>query len=544
MKMFLIRHCLSVALFSSTLVFCSPAFGQDTTDMLSKALDHVHQVENPSGNTPTDAQRIDLLTQAIKMAQEAPNHRLQGHRVLAIQAIRNAIAEIRSGDPDKKAAAYLRTADTELSISVSLAGGTAPLAGPMASAAQVPKAQTANDFFKQGWAKMHQSDWHGAVAAFDQAIKLDPKRVDAYMERGASKLMLGDQSGGMADYDQAVKIDPKNTETYLKLGEALSMKDPKGAIAEYQQVIALDPKNTRAYEGVATVHWMHQEYDETIVAYDQLIAVDPKNCYAYGCRAMAKSAKGDLDGAIADYGQDILIQPTDFNAFHNRAQAKKKKGDLDGALADLNQAITLGMHDGYVYRERADIRKMLGDLYGALADYDQVVALNAKKDDAFVNLDEIYAGRGAVKLAKRDFDGAIADYNQAIVLKDEDTQQDYFSIWVAQNLQGKKADADALLSSETTKIQGDAWYWPATIAAFLLDQMNESDFMKAATSADAKKDAIQHCQAWYYAGIKHLLAGDKSTAADDFRKSLATNQKDESAYFFAQAEQKAIEKQP
>ena len=273
--------------------------------MLNKALGLVRQVESSAGNPPTNTQKTSLLTQAIADAQQAPNHRLKGHRVQAIQALRRAISELGNGDPGNQAEIYLRTADAELSTSISLAGGAQPPTGSTASAEPTPTAETADDFFKQGWAKMHQNDWRGAVAAFDQTIRLDPGKANAYMERGASKLMLGDQSGGMADYDQAIKVDPKSTEAYLKRAEALSMKDPKGAIADYQQAIALDPKDTRAYEGVATVYWMHQEYDETITAYDQLIAVDPKNWYAYGCRAMARRKKGDLKGALADLNQAI-----------------------------------------------------------------------------------------------------------------------------------------------------------------------------------------------------------------------------------------------
>jgi len=87
MKILPARCCIIAAIVSATLTFCSPVFGQDTSDVLVKALDFVHQVESPSGNPQTDAQRIDLLTQAITMAQEAPDHRLMGHRVLAIQAI-------------------------------------------------------------------------------------------------------------------------------------------------------------------------------------------------------------------------------------------------------------------------------------------------------------------------------------------------------------------------------------------------------------------------------------------------------------------------
>lgn len=134
-----IRCCILVAIVSATLIFISsPAFGQDTTDMLSKALDLVHQVENPVGNPPTDAQRMDLLTQAITMAQQAPNHRLKGHRVLAIQAIRSAITEIRGGDPNHQAATYLHTADTELSTSVSLANAAESPGQPSNASATSP----------------------------------------------------------------------------------------------------------------------------------------------------------------------------------------------------------------------------------------------------------------------------------------------------------------------------------------------------------------------------------------------------------------------
>jgi tetratricopeptide (TPR) repeat protein len=527
------RH-LSFAVLILTAVFAMPLFGQDTSGMLSKALDLVRQVETPVGSSPTDAQKINLLTQAMTDAKQAPNHRLQGHRVLAIQALRSAIAEISKGDPSRQAAIYLHNADQELSTSISLAGGASAPTTAILQTTKTP--QTADDYFKLGWAKMHQSDWRGAVAAFNQAIRLDPTKVDAYMERGASKLMLGDQAGGMADYEQATKIDPKNTEVYLKLGEALLMKNPKAAIAYYNDVIALDPKNERAFKGIATVHFMHQEYDETIAAYDRLIAVDPQDWDAYGLRAMAKALKGDLDGAIADYGEDILLEPTDFNAFHNRAQLKKKKGDLEGALADLNQAITLGMHDGYVYRERADIKKALGDLDGALADYNQVISLDPKVSDAFDNVD-VYISRGDVKLAKRDLEGALTDYNQYLRLDRNDQEITYFSIWVAQELQGKKAAADAQLSTEMANPLGFKWYWHGNIAAFLLGQMNEADFLNAAISPDAKKTGIS--QAWYYSGLKQLLAGNKSAATEDFKKCLAANPNDERTAFFAREELKA-----
>ena len=64
--------------------------------------------------------------------------------------------------------------------------------------------------------------------------------------------------------------------------------------------------------------------------------------------------------------------------------------------------------------------------------------------------------------------------------------------------------------------------WVSKIGRLLLDQISESDFLGGATSSDVEKDRAQHCEAWYYTGMKRLLAGDKKTAADYFNKCLRT----------------------
>ena len=82
--------------------------------------------------------------------------------------------------------------------------------------------------------------------------------------------------------------------------------------------------------------------------------------------------------------------------------------------------------------------------------------------------------------------------------------------------------------------------WTAQIGRFLLDQISESDFLDGATSPDTEKDRAQHCEAWYYAGMKSLLAGDKKTAGDYFNKCVGTREKNLYEYILAQAELKSV----
>ena len=64
--------------------------------------------------------------------------------------------------------------------------------------------------------------------------------------------------------------------------------------------------------------------------------------------------------------------------------------------------------------------------------------------------------------------------------------------------------------------------------------------MAAAKSSDPKTESMQLCHAWYFVGMKNVLAGDKAAAVDDFQKCLATEARNRMTYGFAQAELKAL----
>ncbi len=70
--------------------------------------------------------------------------------------------------------------------------------------------------------------------------------------------------------------------------------------------------------------------------------------------------------------------------------------------------------------------------------------------------------------------------------------------------------------------------------------MSEKDLVAAADSGEEKKRPEQQCEAWYYAGLKRLLNGDKAGATEAFRKAVATGEKTTNEYDFAEAELKDL----
>jgi hypothetical protein len=120
MKTSIIFTALWVAIMSGLLTLSAPVYGEGA-DMLNQARDLVHQAWNPGGDAPSDAQRTDLLTQALELAKDSPQRHVARHRLTAILDIKAALLEIKRGDPDHKVTDYLRDADLELRTALSIA---------------------------------------------------------------------------------------------------------------------------------------------------------------------------------------------------------------------------------------------------------------------------------------------------------------------------------------------------------------------------------------------------------------------------------------
>ena len=115
---------------------------------------------------------------------------------------------------------------------------------------QILSQLTAIDYFNRGVDKQKSGDNQGAIADFNEAIKLKPDFVEAYYNRGASKALLGDNQGALADFNQAIKLKPDDAGVYNNRGfiKAL-LGDNQGVLADFNQAIKLNPDLVQAYYG-------------------------------------------------------------------------------------------------------------------------------------------------------------------------------------------------------------------------------------------------------------------------------------------------------
>jgi adenylate cyclase len=194
------------------------------------------------------------------------------------------------------------------------------------------KNSDAVDLAMRGWALMWQSyrqpikekeaSHNGALALFDQALKIDPNDADA---------LAGDAFTYMAVY---------------VYGWATTEKDFDAKIIDQaDRAIALTPDNLRAYAAKSFYLAVSHRADEALRAADAGLAIDSNYAPLLDARANAETALGRFEQAKSDAEQAMRLSPRDpemASRLMNLGTAELGLGHFDTAIVEFQKAIDAG----------------------------------------------------------------------------------------------------------------------------------------------------------------------------------------------------------
>ena len=169
--------------------------------------------------------------------------------------------------------------------------------------AQAPNAKA---WAQQGIEAAQRRDWQRAVAAFTEALRLDPNYTVARYNRCVARFKLDETHKALEDCTEALRLNPKYAEAYYIRGLMRSERlgDNQAAVSDFDQAVRLKPDYAAAYLK----------------------------------RGNARYRLGDHQGGLSDYSQAIRLAPDDADAYFNRAVARANQGEKQGALEDLQAA--------------------------------------------------------------------------------------------------------------------------------------------------------------------------------------------------------------
>ena len=213
----------------------------------------------------------------------------------------------------------------------------------------------AGDYYGLGVNHSNNERHDLAIAAYTQAIELDPEHSRAYNNRGLAYYNKGEIDLAIKDFNRAIQLNPKDAYAYTNRGNVYSNKGNYDlAIEEYNKAIELKPNLTEVYVNRGIAYFHKKEYDRAIADYTKAIELKPDFAEAYVMRGTTYSEKEEYESTIADINKAIELNPKLSYSYNNRGVVYYKIGEINRAIEDYTRAIELEPENAVAYYNRGE----------------------------------------------------------------------------------------------------------------------------------------------------------------------------------------------
>jgi tetratricopeptide (TPR) repeat protein len=173
---------------------------------------------------------------------------------------------------------------------------------------------------KKGW--IHQRD----VVPFDRAqahVESEMARkphAELYNIRGTIHYEKKDYERALADYNEALRLDPRRAHAWNNRGNVWRVKgDTARAISDFNQAIRVDPDYQLAYKNRGNVFSDKGALDKAIIDYSEAIRLNPNDADALTNRGVIRMLQGSYEQSTADLAEAIRVDPQFASAYNNLA---------------------------------------------------------------------------------------------------------------------------------------------------------------------------------------------------------------------------------
>jgi tetratricopeptide (TPR) repeat protein len=195
-----------------------------------------------------------------------------------------------------------------------------------------PRPHLENIFYK-GFIYNSLKDNDEAIAAFTEAIKMDPKLSSAYFNRGRCYFEKGAYDEAILDYDTALSLNPQNIEVYKIREWALYFKKWSENHTNHIDVFMIV---NRAIENM-----QERKYDLAFNDFEQVLKLCTDNAFVFYRRGLMYAEIDEPVKAIKDFTKTIELAPTVAAVYNARGSLYSDQEIYDRAIEDYTMAIAI-----------------------------------------------------------------------------------------------------------------------------------------------------------------------------------------------------------
>ncbi len=263
--------------------------------------------------------------------------------------------------------------------------------------AQAPEAS-----YRLGKHALQAGRYAEAVAQFHEALKRQPRLVDAVHGLGLTYAAEGKTDQAEAQFQAVLRLAPDFAEAYTHLGKIYARTGRlEEAITAYRRVVALEPSRAQGYHNLGTVLAAKGQPQEAMTQLQQALRHDPRYLPARNDLGTLYAEQGELDKAIAEFSAVVQIDASSTQAHYNLAMAYAARGDVSAMVRQLEETLRLDPQHLEAHFNLGVVYLQGGQEAAAAERFRRVVGLDPNHAAAHSVLASLYFQRQQYELAQR-----------------------------------------------------------------------------------------------------------------------------------------------
>ena len=239
-----------------------------------------------------------------------------------------------------------------------------------------------------------------AEETYQQAIKEDPKQLDAYTSLIDLLVYLGQLERAIQVCQEMAKQSNLAYDAKILLGNVLAVQEKYDEAEQaYQSTIEQDAKRPEAYLQLAYLHQQRNELSKAEHSLQQGLEAIPNNPDLYRMLAQLYEQKEQWDRAISSYRDAGKHQPDPIaasTAYEHIGDLLIQQGDFDNAIKALQRARICNRYNAGAHFRLGIAYENLNQMEEAVKMCTRAIQIDPQYFSAYTSLCRIYGKKGDV----------------------------------------------------------------------------------------------------------------------------------------------------
>jgi Flp pilus assembly protein TadD len=189
-----------------------------------------------------------------------------------------------------------------------------------------------------------------AMISFQSAVQCDPKLTLAYIALGEAYAERGNDGEAAAAYGQALKLEPRNVDALRGAAAVyLRNKQSQKAVEVLQALVKLQPADPKAHADLGAAYYAAGNQEDAERQFNVAVRLKPNQVSAMLGLANVYLKKGDGAQATTLLQKIVRLVPNAYEPHYLLGTAYNRESHYREALAELQTALRLGGNEPEVY---------------------------------------------------------------------------------------------------------------------------------------------------------------------------------------------------